>query len=313
LREAENAVLLAAMSLSRFSLGLSAVGGALLGLALTASCGDAVDTTPFGAGGAGGGGGSDYSLDTVCAAIAPQVCAQREGCCTASGLGYAEAGCEAYERAGCEANVAEVEAGTMTFDPTHIDACLTALQPWVDQCALTAMDRVEMLDTYRLCSTVFVGEVPIGQPCERDGQCAPAADANEFVTCSAQGSCELFTVLGQGDPCEMGQGANRRAICGTGLFCDAALGVGQPPFAGTCQPATPLGAACDIAAQPFSLECGLGFYCDVVDTGTCIEAKDAGESCTTPLECKSLDCPQPGNQCSAVEVMLSAEQCHGTA
>jgi hypothetical protein len=287
-------------------------------------CGSQVQQVAFGGGGPGGsgtggtgagggtgatgGGSSGYTLDNVCDLLPTEVCARREACCTQSGTGFDQAGCEARERTDCEANVAEVNGGTMGFDPGKIDPCLDGMQPYLDLCALTFADRLAMFADLRICQEIWVGEVPPDGACERDAQCALPPDAEDLVGCDeATGRCTLIDVLLLGDDCQIGQGA-ARSFCAAGLYCDAQLS-GQPPFDGTCQTATALDAPCDAMSQPPSLECGLGFLCDP-GTGTCQEAGAPGDPCTRPFECQSLQCQ--GQQCGELAVIVDAQACTGS-
>jgi hypothetical protein len=208
----------------------------------------------------------------------------------------------------CQANVAEVEAGTMTFDPSAIDPCLAALQPFLDECFVGAADKLAMIETRQLCRTVFVGSTPLGDPCERHAQCAPASSGEDITYCDGDsGQCALTDVLAAGESCTLGGGPT--VFCAAGLYCDADT-TGQPPFAGHCAAATPLGEPCASGTQPPSFECGTGYLCSPA-SGACEQAKDPGEPCVRPFECRSLECT-PNQVCGRLDLLVDEQACLGS-
>src|SRR5689334_22877868 len=108
--------------------------------AIAIACGGSSDSGLSGTGGvaSGGsaGGGDKYPLAEVCAKLAPIGCGYSKGCCEQSGFGYDENGCVQHAIADCEKNVAEVNAGTMTYDANQIDACLPAFEKLLNQCVI---------------------------------------------------------------------------------------------------------------------------------------------------------------------------------
>ncbi len=306
----------------RRSLWWVVLGGAVL-LGLPAGCGDEVTT--FGAGGAtgsgtggvggagaggstsGSGGSSGYTLDNLCEQLAPLICAGRQDCCESAEIGFDLAGCEAHELAQCQANVDDVEAGTMTFDPSHVDPCLAEIQPFLDMCFMGLADRLAMIEARQTCRAVFVGTAQLGESCERHAQCAPAASGEDITFCADDtGQCELTDLLAVGEGCTIGGGP--MAFCVAGLYCDAEI-AGPPPFTGNCATATPPGDPCDAGAQPPSFECGLGYLCSPA-TGSCALAKEPGEPCTRPFECRSFECT-PNQVCGRLEVLVDEQGCLG--
>lgn len=287
------------------------VSGAVAMLAAIVACSGS--TSPLIGGDAGqdgatasdGGATTTYTLDNVCDLTAPKVCAQRVGCCTQSG-GYDEAGCLTNTKADCAKNVAEVRAGTMTFDGSNIDACLAKLAPIVDKCRLEFPDLQSIITAFSGCR-VFAGNLGEGVACERDEQCKPATTNDAFVSCSkTTHKCQTIRLLSAGANCAFKDGIS--AVCGSGLYCDAATS-GANAGEGTCKTALALGAQCAVA-QPF--QCGLGAYCDGT-THQCTKSKPGGSACENVLQCASLKCEKTGDAgtgtCAPQEPLLKASDC----
>ncbi len=289
-------------------------GGVLASLALGGACGGT--SSPLGpladasteGGEPGEGGASDaggaYTLDNVCERTAPRVCAIRKGCCEKT-AGYDEATCLTREREACAKDVAEVRAGTMTFDPARLEACVASLTPLIDKCTLGVEDFGDAAAILKDCH-VFAGKLGEGVACTRDNQCAPSTSADAFVGCEEQKkTCRTIRILGAGATCELGDGF--AAVCGKGLYCDIDF-QDPPPRQGTCKTALGLGATC---SQAKPLECGLGYYCDA--SNKCVAGKAGGASCTDALQCASLVCQRtndagPGT-CKPVDPIVKKYEC----
>jgi len=293
--------------------GLSGTGGQA-GSAGSISAGGSAGTATGGSSGQGGsgavgtagsGGGSGYPLDSVCQTISAKGCELEQPCCVSSGFGFDAAQCTARAVIDCQKNVAEVQANTMTYDPTQIDACLAALGQAFQKCTLDVGEWYATLDAIRPCSFVFAGQRPEGAECERDAQCAPSSDPNVFVSCSdTTKKCVSSRRLGLGDACAVGDAV--LDFCGAGLFCDASL-LGLPPYQGMCKTATPEGAKCN-NLKPYDLECGAGFYCNK-STAVCTKAKVGGASCTETLECQTFQCTL--GKCTAQAPLVTQQDCTG--
>lgn len=242
------------------------------------------------------GGGGTYSLESVCEDIAPKICNLRKSCCTSSGIGYDEAGCLAEFKADCQQDVAAAKAGTETFDGTKVDACLAAFEPILTACRISMADLEDYIPAVKSC-TVFVGQKDLGAACTRDNECKPSADPDTFVSCNDQGKCAEVRYVGEGAACSFEDGNS--AICKDGLYC--AFTSLNPPE-GTCKKATSKGATCTV----ISGECGFGYICDP-GSKTCVDAKGEGQSCTTGLECSSLNCA--GGSCAAPDPVVDAAEC----
>lgn len=285
-----------------FAFSLAACGGSTAG-----------GLTGGGSGGTGGGAGGtssvsngSYTLDSVCQETAPVGCQIDQPCCQSSGYGFDASGCETRALASCDADVAEVRAGTMTFDPSYVDACITALGQAMHTCVPKADQVFSIADTLLPCTKIWRGSLPEGASCQRDEQCAPANQSNVYVRCDkTTKTCTHFQQLSLGQSCELS--ATATGACGPGLYCDAALTSG-PPYTGVCRTATQPGQSCN-AADPYDLECGLGYYCSA-STGVCTSAKLGGSACTNALECQTMTCT--GGQCTAETPLVDPTTCAGS-
>jgi hypothetical protein len=264
-------------------------------LALSLSSSGAAAIACSGSSDDSGGGGTHYTLDNVCEEIAPKICALQQGCCTSSGIGFDEPGCKTYQLDECNPNVAEVKAGTMTFDASQVDPCLAGIKPLFEACRVAYPDLLQYFSALRACEHVFVGQNDEGALCDRDAQCKPSEDPKTLVGCEG-GRCKWSRVVGSGATCDFDDLAPH--LCDAGLYCDIATG----GTSGTCKTATALGQACD----PVSLECGIGAFCQA-STQTCVEASNEGDSCVSPFQCKSLQCT--AGSCEAVAPPVEADDC----
>lgn len=259
-----------------------------LGLVMPA-CGPAETTKPP--------PGPKYTLENVCSKIAAPTCAMRQSCCTQSS-GYDEAGCIAAATAECEANVADVNAGIMTFDGEFIDACIAATQPYSDKCFLNINDLYGIPEDLEPCTHVFAGQLAEGAACERSEQCKSSVADREFTRCdSSTKKCKTYSFLQKDAACQIDP--NTTKICDEGLYCKAFL------LSGKCAPNTAFGAPCT-PKQPVTLECGLGFACDST-TLTCVDAKPNGEACSILVDCKSLTCTN--SVCTQPDPLFTKMQC----
>lgn len=279
--------------------------GALALVALAPfGCSSDPATGTTGDGGTSDGSTAAYTLDNVCDQVLPKLCAQRKSCCQSQPGGFNEAQCLAFEKRDCEKNVAEVKAGTMTFDPTNIDACLAKLGPYVDRCRVPISEALLLFNELATLCKIFAGKVAEGGNCERSEQCATSGD--QLANCTA-GKCKLTKLQGAGATCSFG--GPTEEFCKSGLFCDA--NVAKSPPSGTCKTATVPGQPCD-AQNAFNFQCGLGYYCDKA-SAKCTAAKNEGATCENALECNSLDCDIPPGgatgSCTAVAPIAKDEEC----
>ncbi|MBK7584755.1 MAG: hypothetical protein IPI67_31775 [Myxococcales bacterium] len=297
--------------------GAAAGGGAGAGGSAGAGLGGAAGTATGGAGGVAGvgaaggggagavGGGSGYTLENVCQKTQPQGCGWSSDCCKQSGFGYDEKACIATALAGCQKNVDEVKAGTMTFDPSKVDACLTTYQTLLSKCTLGVSDYLAALDGLKTCGLAFQGKLSQGTSCDRDEQCAPSADPNVFVSCSdTTGKCVSAKRLPLSANCAIGDGV--ADFCAPGLYCDATFAP-VPPYPGVCKTATAEGQKCN-GFKPYNLECGAGFYCNK-QSSVCTKAKLGGAACIETVECQSYTCS--AGKCGALAPVVDQKSCTG--
>ena len=190
----------------------------------------------------------------------------------------------------CAAWGTGVAAGTMSFDATNADACVSALQSIA--CDADALPAI--------CSGVLVGLVQSGGACNLARQLALFSDCQEGTACLAganacQGTCTPRGPLDQ--PCTS-------VPCVAGTTCDFATN--------TCAPKGALNDACGAAGIAV---CGPGLYCsDSLGSGTCAAQQATGScyvaslqpACAPPAQCNaplSLNgtCgppPKPGDPCT---------------
>jgi hypothetical protein len=244
-----------------------------------------------------------YTLENVCEKTGAPTCAMRQSCCMQTATGYDEAGCMADVKAQCELNVADVNAGIMTFDGEAIDACITASQPYSDKCFLEIADLFNVPKDLEPCSRIFEGQLKEGDTCERTAQCQSSLSDREVVQCDdATKKCVTTKFLPLDSPCKLGPAV--RDFCDQGLYCDFEI----LTMKGTCKTATAPGAAC--TPGQFSFECGLGYICDSA-TMVCIEARAEGGMCTTALDCKTAKCES--SLCVKADPIFDQMECTGMA
>jgi hypothetical protein len=255
---------------------------ALSGFVLVASaCGSSDDSS-----------GDNYTLDNVCDLLPPKICAAEQGCCSSSGIGFDQTGCEDYQKSECQKNVADAKAGTMTFNAGSIDSCLSQIKTVFDACRIPPFELEQYLGALGTCANVFVGQKDIGAACDRDAECKPGGP-DEFVNCSeTTKKCARATWVGSGAAC--GFDPNALALCKSGLYCD--------PTSSTCKTSVPKGQTCTPAAG----ECGLGLYCELASQ-TCVDAKAEGEACVSAFECRSIGCT--ALKCDPVDPVVHADGC----
>ncbi|MEZ4221025.1 MAG: hypothetical protein R3B13_08850 [Polyangiaceae bacterium] len=283
------------------SAGAGASGGAAGGGGVAGSSGGASGNAGAGA----TGGGPQYTLDNFCEKAVPQICAGEKDCCTNSGYGYDQAKCESNGMAECMKDIAAVKAGNITFDPTNTDACLAAYTKYLKQCVVTLKDLPSFVREFDVCAPIFEGKLKPGDKCERDAQCASAADPNSFSTCDDDTKvCRVTTLWQESETCALGK--NVDGVCDKGLYCDASL-LTLPPYKGICKKATPLGQPCN-KFNPYTLECGLGYYCNTT-TGVCTVGKVGGAACVNDVECQSFSCTLL--KCAATPPLVTQEGCTG--
>ena len=238
--------------------------------------------------------GTTAPLDGICAKIASATCTSGlEVCCTKHGLPYDHGNCTSNVTTVCDAAVAEVKAGTRTYDASKADECLSALRSLYSTCSVPLLTFIK---AYPPCNQLLNGSTPLGGSCTNDAEChaAPGALAN----CGAGGRCENLSVVGKGAPCAFG--GSTPALCDTGLYCSTP-GSGAP---GTCKTAKGIGSTC---GGSFDTACGFGNSCN---GRICAPGLPQGSSCSSNLECASWSCPSGSCGDPNVE-MASTDVCGG--
>ncbi len=243
-----------------------------------------------------------YTLTNVCEKTPALNCTVRESCCTQATSGYVEAGCLTDVMTECEKNVADVNAGIMTFDGDSIDPCVAAMQPYSDKCFPEISDLFKLPVDLATCAQVFAGQLKEGDTCDRTAQCASSLADREIVQCDdSTKKCTATRFLPVDSACKLGPSV--REFCDEGLYCDFDLF----SMKGTCKTSTAPGSAC--TPGMLSFECGLGYICDSM-TSVCVEAHEEGGACTTGLDCKSVTCSN--SLCVKAKPIFNKMQCTGT-
>ena len=167
--------------------------------------------------------------------------------------------------------LAKIAAGAVDFVPERVDACLaeTAGCRWLGQ-----------LGTDPACRSVFEGEVPLGEPCERWEDCAGRAYCNHESGCP--GVCTALGAPGAtcevDEDCDPGSGYSFCDFSGTEPVCNRLAYGAQAALDEDCT--VSLEAASEI------VQCASGLWCDPGDgtlpTGTCRSPIANGQPCDSP-------------------------------
>ena len=209
-----------------------------------------------------------------------------------------------------------VEEGTLVYNASQVDACLSALR---------RLECSEIDDSPAACDAIFEGQVAAGDPCAFNEECQEGhhcrltggcpgtctvsnsagencernADCVDGLECTDDGVCGREATADQGMPC---QGTSNME-CRLGLICVGAEGTTP----GTCMGpdgvfVAAAGEACDLASS--SPLCQAGFSC-VVDqlsppSYACVEESAPGGECRfgVPDPCPS------GEYCADVDLSL---------
>ena len=271
----------------------------LLGCIFLAHCGapDRTTATPVVSTGGTAGTSSDagtgavsYTLDNVCDLLPKQICELREPCCNASGVGFDRYHCEADEHDHCVRNTAAVAAGTMTFDPQYLPACLLEWQRLGQGCDQSLLPWNYASTPLRACRQAFRGTTPSGKSCWTDEECEMSTDPNVRVECYFNCSHEHRPAKDQ--YCIV---TSPTEACSDGLYCAPS---------GQCKTAAAPGAACTITA--FGSNCDPRTFCDPT-TLTCVPKHDIGGDCSNKDQCTSDLCL--GGVCQHSGPLFSRKEC----
>jgi hypothetical protein len=194
--------------------------------------------------------------------------------------------------AGCGVEVAEVKAGSGTFNPGAFPKCAAA---WASLGAACTVPLLDYIEVYAACNQLFPGTVAPGGTCTEDNDCK--VPEGSFANCRGDNRCEAIAVAKEGQPCNQGFGTSR-TFCDNGLYCSS------PSGAGTCIKGKALGASC---TQSF--ECGFGNWCSRpggASMGTCTAGRGFDEGCSFDSQCASGDCN--GGRCTDPNVTVATDE-----
>jgi hypothetical protein len=230
---------------------------------------------------------TNFDVENGCRAFAERLCASAEPCCEQGGPFDLEQCVNSYVEKVCTPAAQLVAAGFATYDASSEEACLAAHQRAHDVCYADWEELLAIRRDEETSCRVVTGTATEGQACTTDLQCAPPDGAGS--TACVRGECRTIRLLAEGEACPFPLGDV--STCDTGLYCTAT----QQDDTGTCERATPEGAACEkVFLNP---ECGLGSYCDL-DAGVCRKATNfGGPTCTQDDECVSFICDRAAQIC----------------
>ena len=176
--------------------------------------------------------------------------------------------------------------GTSVFDRVEIDG--EAAHVWIEtlrnlSCIATHEVAQELQDA-RL--PVFAGNVKNGGACFSDYECVEDNVCDRSLCPQQQlcctGSCVVFTILAERDPCPLpsGDGARILAQCDPITYCQApeVEEGAEPPTVGTCTLRVENGLPCTSNAG-----CVDGQRCDVQDSGACFKLSPHDGPCNAML------------------------------
>lgn len=310
-----------------------------MGLGLLGACGGSSSSKPSEP-------GHPQSAAELAASFTDAVCSARNNCCTEQDIDFDLEDCKAQLGPDIEDEFSEFEGLRVVFDP---DAAASCIAGWAN---VFCPHEPIVSDPKDACDHVFRGLQQLGQPCEREAECAetdghwPACAlgkctaVNEPVrpregdacggTCLASApdfdECEAPRY----EPSDLPVSDPGAPLCRTedGLGCWSSA---DGPS--TCQPLAKVGESC----AGNSHHCDQDGFCNV-ETGLCEARHDSGECnpqasvCTTDTVCdpERLECVPRllgyGEACEAdaecasdrcrptgtCGVTLTAEQCEAT-
>ena len=277
---------------------------AIIAVVFTIGCSS--DPDPEQTASAGGSGPMQVGQDVRmrCLDFARRLCESAENCCRSSYGGFDLDGCIAeLDSDVCRPGGDTVQAGLAEYDDTAEDACLAAHAEAHAVCVPDFMQTIELRKQIFSSCKVLRGFGPPGQGCTTRITCEQP-DGPVSADC-VRGQCSLIEVLPQDATCPYPDG--EVSVCDNGLYCTAA-GRGE---SGICAPATGLAEVCD-SAMLGNQECGLGNYCDLVDS-TCKPATNfGGPSCSQGTECVSLLCDRVAGECNLPPAVVAESLCLGS-
>ncbi len=268
-----------------------------------ATMGDTGAPTDGGTTGDGGsGGGSDTPLPDgkTCAQMGDAICgAEAKACCGTLNLAYDEAACRTSVNYWCNFQVDAANAGSTTYDPTQLAACVKG---WRESFAVCNISWIDWGKKSLPCAQLFNGTKAPGQSCTSEVECQAEpgfiayCDTRETMATSDD-RCRQYGFVAEGKPCNY-TGTTIR-YCDVGLYCD----YGVSPA--VCKKSRAAGESCPGGQDP---SCG---YDHVCVGGKCALGKPGGSDCTDATECGSWACE--GGKCDSTTFPLAtSETCNGT-
>jgi hypothetical protein len=214
--------------------------------------------------------------DTYPGRYAHAWCAVLEPCCRANGLSFDEGRCELGGAAFGQQGVDAARAAGAVFDPDVANACIRRAALVTKTCTPLGSDPEDAV-----CSQVFTGTKPPGDPCTSDLDCAATAAGRGSCyrpSGSSSAQCVILRAPARvGDACAVASGPppEELADCrASGLWCDLSATCANPVAIG--EPCGPLTRCVD------------GAYCD--PSGACATALAQGASCVSNGDCESGLC-----------------------
>jgi hypothetical protein len=203
---------------------------------------------------------------TYAEAVAESYCGVLGPCCAAREYDFAEEACLEFARLASESQASENSWFDMAFDPEAAAACVDAIST-LDGCVEPPPEYLEA------CQRVYVGIVPLGEPCRSSSECVGAELGETECPVVFEPTCitrEPSPPLpGVGEPCT--------DFCGERAYCH------QSTF--TCTPRIVSGSC----AGPAANACAPVSYCDAPTTKCLPKAAD-GETCEWGNTCLSGGC-----------------------
>lgn len=252
--------------------------------------------TTGGSAGADADAGSDADASDalgLCDSYAREVCQANQTCCTQTGIGFSESGCESVARSVCETMQAKAAAGQIVIDQSQFQKCIDAFK--AQPCEFSAVHAFLASVEIKACllrfqPTAQTGDAGrLGDKCDAETPCLQESNPDVAVSC-VQGTCVRIERLVNGAPCpvKLRIDATHYKVCPEGYFCEP-LG---DAASSTCQKAGSLGQSCagpGTCADPyrcvsFKCENGLspGSAClsaDVCASKLCVPGADGGTVC----------------------------------
>lgn len=263
--------------------------------------------------------GHPQTAEELPGSFAAALCESAAKCCAEQHLDYVLDECKVQLTARIKPELEEDSQGLrVVFDP---EAAATCIDGWAN---LFCPERPVDYNPKSACNHIFAGLQALGEPCEREVECARAEDGS-WPTCPS-GKCvtgENYVPPSQDEACS---GTCHPALgdpgaCESSLFepTDLPPADSSAPFcllsdglqcwttddgSSTCQPALKEGESC----AGHSHSCELSAFCNL-ETGLCEARRESG-TCNDSSECSAqalcdsstLECvprpKQPGDSCS---------------